>query len=227
MIYFDPNGHPHLIGVCSLSQGEAQTELDSEQLSHREPIVTFSPPERAPRGGTWKGPSVARACFLGTCELCTRAGPHPQKGLTLGLVLCFCHLEIRNNSIFEHLSVCKRSLMGQCHTCMSREGKRSLSPAFFAATFAYSILDAPMNTEFCWIHETSAKPIEGNCDVCKSAGGGGLEGGRTDILQRTYFPFQPNLSSNAERQRTRIPIVSFLLVLLPCVGQPLTLKMTI
>ena len=72
------------------------------------------------------------------CELCTPTRPHTQKGLTLVLMLRVCHLEVLNNFIFEHLSVCQQGLMGA--TCVWAEElkatyvRRSLHIAFLTSS---------------------------------------------------------------------------------------------
>ena len=68
--------------------------------------------KREQRGGTsWKR--------FGLTRHQAPPGPCNPKESTLGLVLCFCSLEILNNFVFE-LGFCKSSLVEPGSTCLSR-----------------------------------------------------------------------------------------------------------
>lgn len=141
------------------------------------------------------------------CNLCNSHRILIQKCLTLGLMFYCFHLEILNNLVFE-LKYCKWSLMGQCGLCKNRRDK-------IAVEIACNFLDLPHECRIlveihnAWVFSKIHNKFKVGMSCPK------LSGALTELA--FWFP------NTNDWKTVSYP---FLLVLLPYINQPFTLKMT-
>lgn len=155
-------------------------------------------PSTCPRLPPWQRINFFPPASFTGMDLCSHMGPHAW-GLALSLTLCFYHLEIASNFVFE-LAFCKWSLEQRKSTQYTCPLCSSLLDSHLACLMPLE--HRVLMTPWCLGGEQNSNQVQGKHVTSTT---------KWDNPKRPCFPFQPERALNAkERQQPRTPNMSFL-----------------